>query len=95
METAQVWKSCFAEWPNALPRQGVLVTKLDEQIPFTTFLTSPSMLLLERKNPDTVGTRKVLIPYSEIGMLKIIDVVRMKEFMPLGFTGPALKEKEK
>jgi hypothetical protein len=93
METAQIWKSCFAEWPDELPRRGVLVTLLNEQIPFTTFCTSPSMLLLERNNPDTVGTRKLLIPYAQIGMVKITDVVRAKEFMPLGFAGPAMKEK--
>jgi hypothetical protein len=94
MDIAQIWKSCFENWPEELPRRGVLVTGTNEQIPFITFLSSPDMLLIERTTPDTVGTRRALIPYGNIFMIKITDVVKEKDFSPLGFgASPAKKTK--
>ncbi|MEX0939613.1 MAG: hypothetical protein WDZ59_17245 [Pirellulales bacterium] len=91
MDNAQTWKACFTEWPEDVPRRGILITTINEQIPFSTFLTSPTMLLLERTTPDTAGTRKVLLPYGNISMLKIAEVINAKSFAALGFAGPAPK----
>ena len=49
------------------------------------------LLLLERKIPDTLGARKILLPYSQILAVKITDVVKMKAFQSLGFDEPAAK----
>ena len=65
----------------------MLVTRGDEQIPFEGFLYSEQMVLLERRTPDTLGARKVLLPYSEIATLKIVEVVKEKPFVSAGFKG--------
>jgi len=84
-DSADSWRSCFANWPTELERRGVLVTKFGEQILFDAFGTSDDLLLIERRAPDTVGARLVLVAYNEIQALKIVDVVKMKAFQPLGF----------
>ena len=71
-----------------MPRRGVLVTSFGEQIPFASFATSPDLLLIERRAPDTVGARTVLMAYQEITAVKIIDVVKVKSFAALGFEAP-------
>jgi hypothetical protein len=81
----KVWHNCFTNWPEKVGRRGIVVTKLDDQIPFGNFVTSDSMLMLERSIPDTSGARIVLIPYSEIALLKIVDVVKPRDFAALGF----------
>ena len=45
------------------------------------------MLLLERRAPDTVGARKVVLPYRDIAALKYIDVIKGKAFEAAGFKG--------
>lgn len=87
MEGNSAWKQFFQAWPNDLPPRGVLVTKFQEQIQFDGFLASDSMLLVERKTPDTIGARKVLTPFEEIAAVKFVDVVRGKLFEPIGFSG--------
>ncbi len=83
-----VWRQFFRDWPEGLPPGGVLVTTYDEQIPFLGYMTGEDMLLLERRNPDTVGARKIVIPYSNIAALKITDVVKQKPFLKAGFEEP-------
>ena len=46
---------------------------------------SENMLLVERRNPDTLGARKILLPYSAIVAVKIVDVVKVKAFASFGF----------
>jgi hypothetical protein len=69
----------------------VLVTAL-EQIPFEAFATSDDLLLLERRAPDTLGARTVLVAYQTIQAVKIVDVVKVKSFSPLGFVAPPPKK---
>ena len=69
----------------------MVVTTFDEQIPFEGFAVSESLLLLDRKIPDTLGARKILIPYGQILALKITDVVKLKAFQSLGFEDGATK----
>ena len=85
MESAAIWKDYFARWPAEVPRAGVLVTTFEEQIPFDGFAISENLLLLERRNPDTVGARKILLAYDSIAAIKIVDVVKVKAFASLGF----------
>lgn len=91
-DAAEIWRQCFAHWPDEVPRRGVLVTSFGEQIAFEAFSASGDLLLIERRAPDTVGARMVLIAFQNIQAVKIVDVVKTKAFGPLGFvTTPAKK----
>ncbi|MBI3837010.1 MAG: hypothetical protein HY288_03645 [Planctomycetia bacterium] len=87
-DAAEIWRHCFEEWPAEVDRRGVLITSFGDQIPFEAFATSSEMLLIERRSPDTVGARIVMVPYGNIQGLKIVDVVKLKDFQSLGFTTP-------
>jgi hypothetical protein len=88
-DAAETWRQCFDKWPAELARRGVLVTSFGEQIPFDAFATSPNLLLIERRSPDAVGGRSVLISYQNIAAVKIVDVVKIKTFESMGFVPPA------
>lgn len=85
-DTASVWRRLFHRWPQGLPPTGVVVTT-EEQIPFEGFMISEDIVLLERRSPDVVGGRKVLVPLAHIAALKIVDVVKGKLFEAAGFKG--------
>jgi len=85
MDFAAAWCDLFQSWPAGVPRRGVVVTSANEQIPFAEFLVSPTLLLLDRPAPDTMGARKVIVPYSQIAAVKITDVVKNSAFSSLGF----------
>jgi hypothetical protein len=87
MNLGHAWKDLFANWADELPRRGVLVTTFDEQILFSGFMTGESFLLIERNAPDTMGARQLIVPYANIAALKIVDVVKSKNFAKLGFEG--------
>ena len=87
MDRFSVWQKMFHHWPEALPRRGVLVTATGEQTPFQEFLTSDDFLLLQRRAPDTVGAREVLIPFGEIVALKVTEVVKPAIYRAAGFKG--------
>jgi hypothetical protein len=87
MDIAATWKAVFDKWPGSLARSGVLVTGFEEQIPFDGFMVSDTMLLLDRRNPDTAGARKVIMPLAQIAALKITDVVKAAPFEEMGFAG--------
>ncbi|MEX2119269.1 MAG: hypothetical protein WD847_06730 [Pirellulales bacterium] len=91
MDVSASFKHCLQNWPKDLPQRGVVVTSFEEQIPFEGFLTSDSLVLFDRKAPDTTGARKVLLPYQNIAALKLIDVVSAKALAPMGLVGK-LKE---
>lgn len=85
MNPAEAWKTCFSDWPKDVAHKGVVVTKFDEQVPFSEFLVSDTMVLLERSTPDTIGARKVFLPFDQIAGLKLVEVVKSSLFQPLGF----------
>ena len=87
MDAHTVWREFFQNWPKGLPRTGVLVTNYDEQVPFAGFMTSDTMLLIERRAPDTIGARKVLVPYGNVLAIKLVEVARAKVFQASGFAG--------
>ncbi len=49
MDVGLVWRDYFRGWPADVDRRGILVTNFDEQIPFDGFLTSDTILLVERR----------------------------------------------
>ncbi|MGA2060840.1 MAG: hypothetical protein ABSG67_10195 [Thermoguttaceae bacterium] len=92
METnSNHWGEFFLRWPADLPRRGILVTAFNEQISFSNFWTSGNFLLLERQTPDSLGARSVVVPYNQILALKIVDVVKAKQFKAVGFEGVSSK----
>lgn len=92
MANQSQWKSLLDSWPQEIPRRGVLVTSLNEQIPFAGFLTSEGFLLAERQTPDTLGGRTLILPYENIVALKLTDVVKEKALHAFGFTGSLSKK---
>lgn len=80
-----VWKNFFATWPSDLPQRGVVVAAFDEQIVFVSFLISDHVVMLERQAPDSVGGRKVLMPFQNIQAVKITDPVGNDVFTQAGF----------
>jgi hypothetical protein len=85
------WREFFVQWPADLHRRGILVTSFGDQIPFSAFWSSSSLLLLERQTPDSQGSRTIILPFSQITAVKIVDVVKAKSFQSLGFEGPLPK----
>jgi hypothetical protein len=87
MDTGAIWHNFFLAWPKDMLRRGVLVTTFEEQIPFDGFLTTDTLLLLERRTPDTIGARKVILPFGNIAAIKLVDVVKQKILATAGFAG--------
>jgi hypothetical protein len=75
-----------------MERRGVLVATNGEQIAFDGFAVSERLLMLERRAPDAVGARRIMIPYENILAVKLVDVIKSKAFQALGFEeGPRTK----
>ena len=88
MDAAEAWKSLFENWPESVPREGLVVTSFNETIPFSGFLISGGVLLVDRDKPDTYGARKVMIAYSAIAAVKITNVLELARFQVMGFQAP-------
>ncbi len=88
MNDSESWRSLFENWPESIPRQGLLVTSFQEQIPFVDFLISGSILLVERDKPDALGSRNVMIAYSAISAVKITRPMELALFQAMGFQPP-------
>ena len=81
------WKTLFEKWPAQMPRRGLLLTTLNEPIPFNGFMTSEEFVVISRPSPDSLGARTVVVPYENLALLKITDVVKSKVFQIAGFHG--------
>jgi hypothetical protein len=79
------WRDFFTNWPSEMKRRGIIVTSFGEQIPFSAFWTSSNLLLLERQSPDSLGARTIVLTFTQITALKIVDVVKINAFQSLGF----------
>ena len=88
METAEAWRAIFENWPEVIPREGILVTKFQESIPFSNFLISGGILLLERDKPDSIGARKVMVAYDAISAVKLTTPMELARFQVMGFQPP-------
>lgn len=86
--SAESWRALFENWPEPMPRQGLLVTNFQEQIPFVNFLISGDILLLERDRPDSSGARKVMLSYSTISALKMTSTLELARYQVMGFQPP-------
>lgn len=88
MQTAEAWRALFENWPESIPRTGLLVSSFGETIQFKDFLISGSILLVEREIPDSLGARKVLIAYDAILAVKIATPMDLARFQVMGFQPP-------
>ena len=88
MHSAEAWRSLFENWPESIPRAGILVTSYAETVPFKDFLISGNILLVERETPDSLGARKVLITYDNIAAVKIASPMELARFGVMGFQSP-------
>ena len=88
---AESWRDVFTNWPATIPRRGVVVSTLNEAVPFKSFMTKGDTLLLERSNPDSLGTRFILVAYDAIHMLKLIDPLKESVLTGAGFMGQLAK----
>jgi hypothetical protein len=87
MNSTETWKALFSNWPKGIAPKGVLVSTLNESIPFKGFMVKDDMLLLERTNPDPLGARFIFISYDAINCVKLIDPLKESTFTAAGFTG--------
>lgn len=88
MDGSESWRMLFENWPEAIPRQGIVVTALQESIPFVNFMVSGGIVLLERDKPDSVGARKVMLTYQAISAVKLPTTMELKAFQVMGFQAP-------
>lgn len=85
MEATTAWKALFEAWPDAIPREGMVVTSFGEAIPFNAFMISAGLLLLERDKPDQFSTRKVILPYDQISAVRLPTTMELPRFQAMGF----------
>lgn len=85
------WRDLFEKWPATLSKRGVLVSTLNEVIPFKSFLLKGDTLLLERTNPDPLGTRFIVMGFDTIHMLKLTDPLKEDVLTGAGFVGHLAK----
>jgi hypothetical protein len=91
MTSNEVWREMFTNWPAAIPRRGLVVSTLNETIPFKSFLLKGDALLLERTNPDAVGTRFIVLAFDAIHMLKLTEPFKESVLTSAGFVGQLAK----
>ena len=81
---AKFWRTFLTQWPTNLAHRGVIVA-CGEQVSFVEFLVGEEAVLIERLAPDSVGGRKLIVPYSQIVTIKITESVDSDLFVPCGF----------
>ena len=87
MADSAEWQKTFLNWPASINRRGILTTVLNEHIPFKGFMTTETLLLLERQNPDSLGARFIVLEYNAINSLRYVDPLKTENFTGLGFEG--------
>ena len=85
MDSADCWRQLFFEWPQSIPREGIIVTTYQETIPFMNFMTSGGVLLVERDRPDGSGARKVMLAFSAIAAVKSTNTLDFDQYKAMGF----------
>ena len=88
MESSESWRALFENWPDSIPRKGLLITNFQETIPFVDFMISGAILLVERDKPDTFGARKVMVTYDAVSAVKITSPMELARFQVMGFQAP-------
>jgi hypothetical protein len=92
MNNGDTWRDYFRNWPGSVAPTGIIVTSFQEQVPFESFQLSDRLLLLNRRAPDTVGARRIVVPFAEIVAVKITDIISAKAVKDLGFEPPNTKQ---
>jgi hypothetical protein len=87
----ETWKDVFTNWPASLPKRGIVVTILNETIPFKSFLLKGETLMLERTNPDALGARFIVFGFDAIHMLKLTDPIKESALNAAGYAGQLAK----
>ena len=75
----------LSEWPVSIARKGIMITSYGESVPFTDFMLSGTLALVDRGAPDTTGARRVIIAIDSITVIKITDPIEMDRFTAMGF----------
>lgn len=91
MSNAADWKSLFTNWPTAIPRRGIVTNSLNEPMPFKGYMIRGDVLLLERTNPDAMGGRFILLSFTSIDSVKLIDPIKEADMAAAGFEGKFAK----
>lgn len=86
--TVDALRLMFQNWPESIPRQGMIQTKQNDLIPFIDFRVSATILLLDRGKPDAQGARKVILPMAQIAALKIAGTQPIADYEMMGFEKP-------
>lgn len=87
METKNPYRELFVNWPDSLSRRGIVLNQLNEAIVFKGFMIKQDLLLLERQAPDAIGARFVMLEFSSIAAVKLVDPLKAENFTPIGFEG--------
>jgi hypothetical protein len=82
-----VWKNVFNNWPTGIPRRGMVISTLNEPMPFKGFMVKDDVVLLERTNPDALGARFILLSFEAINCVKLTDPLKESAFASAGFLG--------
>ncbi len=85
MTPAENWKSFFADWPADFPRSGIVISTLNETVPFRNFWLKGDMLLLERTNPDAMGGRFLIMGFEVINSVKFVSPLTEAAIAGSGF----------
>lgn len=85
MQSAEGWRAVLENWPDSIPKQGIVVTTFQESIPFQNYLLSSGVVLFERDKPDSLGARKVMLSYEAISAIKLTDTLELARYQVLGF----------
>ena len=85
MSLSQTWNTFFTQWPDGIARHGIIITNLNDSIPFKSFWIKDGLLLLERNNPDALGGRFVLLGFDVINTVKFTDPLRESVITEAGF----------
>jgi hypothetical protein len=92
MTSGHVWKGLFNNWPAGIPRRGIVISTLNEPMPFKGFMVKDDVVVLDRTNPDSLGARFILISFEAINCVKLIDPLKESMFASAGFLGKFAKE---
>ena len=85
MQSAESWRSILENWPEVIPKSGIVVTSYQESIPFQNFLLSTGVVLFERDKPNSLGARKVMLSYEAICAIKLSDTMELARYQVMGF----------
>ena len=85
MDGDNSWRTLFENWPKAIAKVGVLITAFGDTVPFNNFMVNEGILLVQRERPDTIGARKMMVSFTAIVALKLVDVEGLEIYEVMGF----------